>query len=78
MSGHDKIRQALQALLDQEGDGWHIRDWCVVMGLERIDAAGRVDTTAWMTAPTDQPDWVTDGLIAAGEDMRANAEIDDD
>lgn len=78
MSPYQQIAAAIQSLLDREGDGWHLRDWVVVVGLERINAAGEVETTPWMSAPVSQPDWVTDGLIAAGEDMRANAEIDDD
>jgi hypothetical protein len=77
-SPHDDLRLALQKLLNDAGDGWMVRDYVVILGLEKISSAGKLESAAWMAAPGDQPDYVTDGLIASAEDMRANADIEDD
>jgi hypothetical protein len=50
----------------------------VVLGLQRIDGDGKILNTAWLASPADQPDYVTDGLLASAEDMRAACEIGDD
>lgn len=74
----DRLRTALQNLLDSEGDGWQLSHYTVVLGLERMDSSGQLSSTTWMIVPHDQPDYITDGLVHAAEDMRANADIDDD
>lgn len=78
MSPQDKIGKALQELLDSEGDGWHMSHFVVVLGLEKIGEDGEVTTSAWLTAPLSQPDYVTDGLIATAVDLRSDADISDD
>lgn len=72
------LRAALQYVLDCEGDGWMLNHYAVVMGLQKMDAVGKLSNTAWVIAPMDQADYVTDGLISCAEEMRAAAEIDDD
>lgn len=69
-----QIRAAVQAMLDDLGDGWKVDQLVICMGLERI---GRVESTPWLWAPPDQPEWQTDGLLAAAVDMRDTADIDD-
>lgn len=72
-----ELRSALQRLLDGEGDGWHLRDFVVVMGLEKLDPPGMIESTSWIFAPPDQPDYITDGLIAAAQELREGDDDDD-
>lgn len=74
----DALRSALQYLLDCEGDGWQLSHYAIALGLERMDSTGIVSSTVWVTSPADQPDYVTDGLLKAAEDMRSGADIADD
>lgn len=78
MSPLDKVRKALQELLDAEGDGWHMGHYVVIMGLEKIGADGEVTTSAWITNPPSQPDYVTDGLITTAQDLRYGIGEEDD
>jgi hypothetical protein len=74
------IRAAIQALLDADPpEGWSVGQFVIVMSLERINSEGAVETTPWYWAPTDQADWMTDGLLDAAMDLRAGCDfIDDD
>lgn len=67
------IVAAVQAALDGCGDGWTLSHLVVVVGLERVTAAG-VESTAWMFTPDNQPDYIVDGLLLAAERMRDNAD----
>lgn len=72
----DEIRAAIQRVLDVAGDGWHLgANFIVVMGLERLTNGG-IETTAWYLHPQDQPDWITDGLLWAVDQMRESADED--
>lgn len=65
------LRVALQYLLDTvDGEGWVLSDYVVVVGLRRMNGMV-VESSAWPISHPEQPDYVTDGLIAAAEDMRA-------
>jgi hypothetical protein len=69
----DRIRQAVQAVIDaEEGEGWTVTQYVVAMGLERIHDA-RIESCGWIWAPPDQADWMTVGLLEAGLEMRAEA-----
>jgi hypothetical protein len=74
----ERLRAALQYLLNSEGDGWQLSHYVVVLGLQRMDAGGGVENTVWMTVPHEQPDYVTDGLVTAAEEMRACADTEGD
>lgn len=74
----DAIRQALQYLLDCEGDGWQLSHWVAAVGLQKIDNDGTIANTAWVVAPIGQAEYISDGLLAAAEEMRACADINDD
>lgn len=65
------LRTALQHLLNCEGEGWILTDYVAVVGLQRLNPSGVVESTAWPISPRDQPDYITDGLLAAAEDIRA-------
>jgi hypothetical protein len=70
VSADDAVRDAIQArVLDAEGDGWTLTQYVVCMGLQRITADGRVESTAWYWSPPGQPDWQSLGLIEVGRDM---------
>jgi len=76
MNPYDKVREALQEVLDHEGDGYYISHWVAVLGIERVDRGIR--STAWVAVPPDQGDYITDGLLGAGCDLRADADTEDD
>lgn len=77
----DGLREALQALLDAEGDGWHVSHYVVVLGIERMNAdSGQVDSGVWTAAPVDQADYVATGLLETAQiyrSMTADADNDD-
>ena len=70
------IRAALQAMLDQYGDGWQVAQFVVCLGLEKVNTDGELESTPWVYAPPGQPDWQTDGLLEAAAEMR-HCEVDD-
>lgn len=67
----DKLRAAIQEILDADGEGWSVGQFVIVMGLERVNADGSVESTPWWWAPSNQPDWMTGGLLEAVLDQRA-------
>lgn len=78
MSFEQFIRAALQKLISADGDGWLVSDFVIAVGLQKLDPEGRMESTPWVWAPPGQPEWHTDGLLAAAQDLRDNADIDDD
>jgi len=78
MSVFDKLRDALQDVLDEAGDGWQLAHYTIILGLQQMDSGGHIASSAWMLNPVDQPGYVTEGLLAAGDDMMACADIEDD
>ena len=70
------IREAIQAMLDAHGDGWQVAQLVVSMGLERVNSDGELESSPWIWAPPQQPDWMTDGLLEASMEMRHSV-IDD-
>lgn len=78
MTPADKIRQALQDALNAEGDGWILNHWVVVMGLEQMQPDGQVKTSAWLTHPEHQPDYITDGLVSTAGELREACDVDED
>lgn len=77
MSANDRLRNAIQRVLDQEGEGWMLGQFVLALGLERI-IDGVIESTPWVWAPADQPDWITDGLLRAASELREDADIDTD
>lgn len=74
----DRIREAVQAVIDaEEGEGWTVAQWVVAMGLERILTDGTMEGCSWYVAPPEQADWITAGLLEAGLELRAAAELGD-
>lgn len=74
----DRIREAVQAVIDSEQfEGWTVSQFVVAMGLERILSDGRMEACSWYLAPPDQADWMTAGLLEAGLELRASAELED-
>ena len=81
MTAHDSLRVVLQELLDSDdSEGWLLDHYVVVMGLQKIDSDGKVNSISWMTAPEDQADYVTKGLLdsAVGMQEDANEDVGDD
>jgi len=74
----DKIRQAVQAVIDAEGgEGWTVSQFVVALGLERILSDGSMEGCAWYVAPAEQADWMTAGLLEASLELRSGAELED-
>lgn len=75
----DKVRAAVQAILDAEGDGFMAAQFVICMGLERFDSAGRIESVPWIWAPSEQAEWMTNGLLESALDLFASAPaIDED
>ena len=75
----DPIRDAIQRLLlDAAGDGWSATQYVIVMGLEKINPDGSLETTAWHHSPKSQPDWQTAGLLDHALDVLRHADDEDD
>ena len=72
----DKIRAALQELLDELGDGYHVSQFVVCMGLERV-YGGEIESTSWVWSPEDQPPWMTSGLLGEGLQLLSYTDNDD-
>jgi hypothetical protein len=78
MTPVDRLRSAIQKLLNAEGDGWLLDQFVLALGLQRVNSDGEVESTAWVWAPAEQPDWQTDGLIQAASELREDSDIDTD
>jgi hypothetical protein len=74
----DRLRNAIQKLLNAEGDGWILDQFVLALGLQRVNSEGDVESTAWVWAPAEQPDWQTDGLLQAASELREDSDIDTD
>ena len=74
----DRLRAAIQRLLNDEGDNWVLGQFVLALGLEKMNSDGAIESTAWVWAPADQPDWITDGLLRAASELREDADIDTD
>jgi hypothetical protein len=70
----EQLRAAIQKLLDEIGDGWTATQFVVVMGLERLTSDCRVESTAWLWAPGEQPEWQTFGLLDSAREIYEDAE----
>ena len=77
MNPKERLRNAIQRVLNEEGDGWIVGQFVLALGLEKL-VDGAMESTAWVWAPADQPDWVTDGLLRAASELREDADIDTD
>ena len=72
----DLVRDALQVHLNEAGaavgnGGWFVAHYIAVMGLTRINPDGSVETCAVITAPNQQADYVSDGLLSAAPPLLA-------
>jgi hypothetical protein len=59
----DQIAAAIQARLDEYGDGWTLGQWVVGMSIERIDSDGQLETIPWRVAAPALANWQTDALL---------------
>ena len=78
MTPVDRLRNAIQKLLNAEGDGWVLDQFVLALGLQRVNSEGDVESTAWVWAPAEQPEWQTDGLLQAASELREGSDIDTD
>ena len=74
----DRLKAAIQKLLNSDGEGWVLDQFVIAMGLQRFTSNNEVESTAWVWAPTEQPDWITDGLLRAASELREDSDIDTD
>jgi len=74
----DQLRRSIQQLLDQHGDGWAVTQYVVVMGLERLDSSGQVESIAWLYTPLEQADWQTTGLLEHAQELHHESLGQDD
>lgn len=74
----DYLRNAIQRLLNESGDGWTVTQFVIAMGLERINPDGTVEAVAWHWSPRDQPHWQSLGLLERAVDAIHYDEFEDD
>ena len=74
----DKIREAIQKWLNDEGEGWNLTQFVVAMGLERIQSDGAIESIAWYHAPESQADWQTAGLLDEAAALHKSSESEED
>lgn len=74
----DYLRNAIQRLLNESGDGWTLTQFVIAMGLERINADGTVEAVAWHWSPRDQPQWQSLGLLERAVEALHYDEMEDD
>lgn len=74
----DRVREAIQELLNGIGDGWTVTQYVVAMGLEKIAENGEVESVAWYYTPPEQADWQTVGLLRQTCDMHYDAAFEDE
>jgi hypothetical protein len=43
-----------------------------------MDQSGSITCTSWLAVPSEQADYITQGLLDSAEEMRATQDIDDD
>jgi hypothetical protein len=78
MTPVERLRNAIQKLLNADSDGWIVQEFVLALGLQRMNSEGHIESTAWVWAPAEQPDWQTDGLLRAASELREDADIDTD
>lgn len=61
---------AIQAMLDDENEGWQVSQFVLALGLARMNSDGQMESVAYIWSPPEQPDWCTDGLLHAVVDLR--------
>jgi len=54
VNAHDRLREAIQGLLNESGDGFILAHYVVVLGIQRVNAAGEIVSAAWVASPKDQ------------------------
>lgn len=74
----DYLRNAIQRLLDESGDGWTVTQYVIAMGLERLNPDGSVECVPWHWSPRDQPGWQTLGLLERAADDLHYSEFEDE
>lgn len=78
LSPGEMLRHNIQRMLDLAGDGWHLAQYVLCMGLERVTPDGELECTAWVWAPPNQAEWMSDGLLQACTDLRQTSDTNDD
>ena len=74
----DRVREAIQELLNQLGDGWTVTQYVISMGLERMGSDSRVEATSWYYTPLEQADWQTLGLLRQAAEMHYESSFEDE
>lgn len=79
MINHEaNIAAAIQSMLDDDNEGWHLCQFVLCLGLEQVASDGTMRSVAYVWSPPDQPDWSTDGLLNACADIREYCEEQED
>lgn len=73
----DQIAAAIQARLNEYGDGWTLGQWVVGMTIERIDSGGQLETIPWRVAAPTQQDWQTDALLFSVSQIASSVNTDE-
>lgn len=77
MNHEASIVAAVQAMLDDEKEGWQVSQYVLSLGLVRMNSDGAMESVAYVWSPAEQPDWATDGLLQATLTIRYDCDEDD-
>lgn len=73
----DSLRDSIQKVLDDAGDGWTLGHYVVVTGLEQM-AGESIATGVWVITPGDQPGWMTRGLLDTALEVQQGSYLEED
>jgi hypothetical protein len=69
----DHILAGVQKYFDEEGEGWQAVHYVAVIGAERV-VEGQVQSGTWMFQATNQPRYVTSGLLSMADETFVSEE----
>lgn len=75
-----RLRDAIQAVINEidADEHWHVTQFVIAMGIERMRGDGTIEATCWYWAPPEQPDWQNYGLLEAAIEIRSGADEPED
>lgn len=78
MAVSDAITAALQDAIDHNAAGWRVSHYVAVVGLDRINSDGQVETSAAIYHPDGQADYITNGLLLKADHLLAECDDEED
>lgn len=68
---------AIQSALNEGHPGWHVNHFVCLVGAERVNADGDIESCTALYIADGQADYITTGLLCAADELRYDYEDDD-